>query len=285
MDNTGLDLTHTFSNLSPETQYTIDVAQVNSAGRGADVTRSITTGAAPIVVTLPSAPRSLSLTETHNSIVATWSAAANNGGEAPSRFDIRINNGNWINTGLDLTHTFSGLSPETQYTIDVAQVNSAGRGPDVTRSRTTDTAPTLLPPQDLIVELTSTTAFLRWSGAADAGDLTAYEVSFAEGSTLGSEWVGTDSTRTRFLVKELKRGTQYTFAVRGMNAYGTGTASGTVTQKDTDCIVAQRAFLSRNVSIISITVGVSASLGTPQILSVRLRTTTTGHLRQKKTWL
>ena len=81
------------------------------------------------------------------------------------------------------------------------------------------------------MELTSTTALLRWSGAADAGDLTAYEVSFAEGSTLGSEWVGTDSTRTRFLVKELKRGTQYTFAVRGMNDYGTGTASGTVTAR------------------------------------------------------
>ena len=227
--DTGLDLSHTFSGLSPETQYTVDVAQVNSAGRGADVTRSITTDAAPIVITTPGAPRSLSLTETHNRIVATWAAAANNGGEAPSRYDIRINGGSWVNAGLDLTHAFENLSPETEYTIDVAQVNSAGRGADVTRSITTDTQPTLLAPQDLIVELTPTTALLKWTGAADAGDLTAYEVSFAEGSTLGSEWVGTDSTRTRFLVKGLKRGTEYTFAVRGVNDYGTGTASGTVT--------------------------------------------------------
>ena len=229
--NAGLDLTHTFSGLSPETRYTIDVAQVNSVGRGADVTRSVTTDTAPIVITTPGAPRSLSLTETHNRIVAVWRAAANNGGEAPSRYDIRINGGSWVNAGLDLTHAFENLSPETEYTIDVAQVNSAGRGADVTRSITTDTQPTLSPPQDLIVELTPTTALLKWTGAADAGDLTAYEVSFAEGSTLGSEWVGTDSTRTRFLVKELKRGTEYTFAVRGMNVYGSGAASGTVTAR------------------------------------------------------
>ena len=228
--NAGLDLSHTFSGLSPETQYTVDVAQVNSAGRGADVTRSITTDAAPIVITTPGAPRSLSLTETHNRIVAVWRAAADNGGESPTHYDIRINGGSWVNAGLDLTHAFENLSPETEYTIDVAQVNSAGRGADVTRSITTDTQPTLSPPQDLIVELTPTTALLKWTGAADAGDLTAYEVSFAEGSTLGSEWVGTDSTRTRFLVKGLKRGTEYTFSVRGVNDYGTGTASRPVTQ-------------------------------------------------------
>ena len=228
--NAGLDLTHTFSGLSPETRYTIDVAQVNSAGRGAVASASVTTDVAPVVITVPGAPRSLSLAETHNSVVATWRAAANNGGESPTRYDIRINGGSWINAGLDLTHAFENLSPETEYTIDVAQVNSAGRGADVTRSITTDTQPTLSAPQDLIVELTPTTALLKWTGAADAGDLTAYEVSFAEGSTLGSEWVGTDSTRTRFLVKGLKRGTEYTFAVRGVNDYGTGTASRPVTQ-------------------------------------------------------
>ena len=112
----GLDLTHVFQNLSPETQYLIQVAAVNSAGRGATASAIITTDAAPSVITVPGVPRSLSLTETHNSIVATWSAAADNGGESPSRYDIRINNGNWIDTGLDLSHTFSRISPETQYT-------------------------------------------------------------------------------------------------------------------------------------------------------------------------
>ena len=114
---TGLDLTHTFLNLSAETEYTVEVAQVNSAGRGSLVSGSITTDAAPIVITVPGAPRSLSLTETHNSIVATWRAAANNGGESPTHYDIRIDSGAWIDTGLDLAHVFQSLSADTQYTI------------------------------------------------------------------------------------------------------------------------------------------------------------------------
>ena len=122
----------------------IDVAQVNSAGRGAIASLSVTTDAAPIVITVPSAPRSLSLAATHNSIAATWIAAADNGGEAASRYDIRINNGAWIDTGLDLSHIFSSLSPETQYTIDVVQVNSVGRGASASSTITTDAAPIVI---------------------------------------------------------------------------------------------------------------------------------------------
>ena len=131
----GLDLTHTFENLSPETQYTIDVVQVNSTGRGTPASKSVRTDAAPIVITTPGAPRSLSLTKTHNSIVARWAAAANNGGEAPSRYDVQINRGQWIDTGLDLRHTFENLLPETEYLIEVVQVNSAGRGTPASQTR------------------------------------------------------------------------------------------------------------------------------------------------------
>ena len=141
--STGLDTFYAFGSLSPATEYTIEVAQVNSAGRGAIASGTATTNSVPIVV--PGAPTSLSLSETHNSIVATWAAANDNGGEAPIRFDIRIDGGTWIDTGLDLTHTFSNLSPETEYTVEVAQVNSAGRGASVSRSITTDAAPNTAP--------------------------------------------------------------------------------------------------------------------------------------------
>ena len=137
-----LDTFYLFSNLSPETEYTIDVAQVNSAGRGTVASATATTDAAPI--SLPSAPTSLSLSETADSIVATWAAAANNGGEAPSRYDIRIDGGSWIDTELDLTHTFSNLSEDTDYTVDVAQVNSAGRGPVASATVRTSTVPLAL---------------------------------------------------------------------------------------------------------------------------------------------
>ena len=90
---------------------------------------SVTTDAAPIVITVPSAPRSLSLAATHNSIAATWIAAADNGGEAAShiRYSGSIRSVDRYRV-RPFSRIFSSLSPETQYTIYVAQVNSVGRG-------------------------------------------------------------------------------------------------------------------------------------------------------------
>ena len=95
--------------------------------------------------------------------------------------------------------------------------------------------PTITPtlpndPTDLKVELTPTTALLKWAAATEGGDAEAYEVNVAEGASLGSTWIGTGSTNTRFFVKRLKRGTQYTFGVRGRNSEGAGEASSPVTQ-------------------------------------------------------
>ena len=141
--DTGLDLTHTFDNLSPSTQYIIDVAQVNSSGRGTITSQSITTSAAPI--TAPSVPRSLALTVSYDNIIAVWQTASHNGGEAPIRYDVRIDGGPWISTGLNTFYLFPNLSPETQYLIEVAQVNSAGRGAIVSESVTTEAAALSLP--------------------------------------------------------------------------------------------------------------------------------------------
>ena len=85
-------------------------------------------------------------------------------------------------------------------------------------------------PTGLKVELTPTTAVLKWAAATEGGDTEAYEVSYAEGASLGSTWVATGSTGTRFFLKRLKRGTQYTFGVRGRNSEGAGDASHPVTQ-------------------------------------------------------
>ena len=228
--DTGLDGTHTFDSLSPETEYTVEVAAVNSEGRGTPASRTRRTDAAPIVVTVPGAPTSLSFTVTHNSIVAMWGVPADNGNEDPSRYDIRIDGGGWIDTGLDGTHTFDSLSPNTEYTINVAAVNSAGRGtPARGNPQRTEMPPVIVPdaPTGLKVDLKPTTAVIRWA-AVDGID--GYEVSYAEGASPGTTWIPTGSTGTRFFVKRLKRGTQYTFGVRGRNSAGAGAASRAVTQ-------------------------------------------------------
>ena len=78
---------------------------------------------------------------------------------------------------------------------------------------------------------TATTAFVEWSHAADHSDLDRYEVAVAEGTSPGTTWIPTGSTRPRFLVERLKRSTQYTFAVRGVNADGAGDRSRPVTDR------------------------------------------------------
>ena len=189
--------------------------------------------AVPPPVLLPGAPTALVLEATDTTITATWEISSDTGGESPIRYDVRIDGGAWIDAGLDLTHTFEELSPETQYTVEVAQVNSAGRSTiPASHTTTTDAAPIYVPgaPTGLKVELTPTTAVLKWAAATEGGEVDEYEVSYAEGASLGTTWIGTGSTGTRFFVKRLKRGTQYTFGVRGRNSEGAGDASSPVTQ-------------------------------------------------------
>ena len=90
-------------------------------------------------------------------------------------------------------------------------------------------APLTNAPTELKVELTPTTALVKWKAPTNGASLQGYEISYAEGSSPGTKWISTGSTRTRFLVKGLKRGTQYTFAVRGVNDNVPGTASSPVT--------------------------------------------------------
>ena len=89
--------------------------------------------------------------------------------------------------------------------------------------------PVIVPdaPTGLKVDLKPTTAVIRWA-AVDGID--GYEVSYAEGASPGTTWIATGASGTRFFVKGLKRGTQYTFGVRGRNSAGAGAASRAVTQ-------------------------------------------------------
>ena len=233
--DTGLDLTHTFSNLSAETEYTVEVAQVNSAGRGAIASATVTTDAAPIVITMPGAPRLLSLTETHNSIVATWAAANDNGGEDPTRYDIRIDGGLWIDTGLDLTHTFSNLSPETQYTIEVVQVNSAGRGVIASMMVTTDAAPIVVPgaPTSFSLSETYNSIVATWAAAVNNGgeDPSRYDIRIDGGAWIDT---GLDLAHT---FSNLSPETQYTIEVAQVNSAGRGVVASMSVTTDAAVVV------------------------------------------------
>ena len=230
--NAGLDLTHTFENLSPETEYTIEVAQVNSAGRGTVASASVTTDAAPVVITTPGAPTSLSFTESHDYIIATWAAADDNGGENPIRYDVRIDGGAWIDTSLDLFYLFGNLAPDTEYLIEVVQVNSAGRGTAASESVRTDAAPVVITapsaPQNFRVTDTHPTSVdVAWDASANNGgaDIQSYQGRYHEGTTIpaNTPWVAfTTNDSTTATLSSLKKGTQYAVEVRAVNSETSG---------------------------------------------------------------
>ena len=84
-------------------------------------------------------------------------------------------------------------------------------------------------PTELEVELTPTTAKITWKAPTNGASLQGYEISYAEGASPGMTWIPTGSLSTRFFVEGLKRGTQYTFAVRGLTNNGPGNASSPLT--------------------------------------------------------
>ena len=130
--------------VTTDTDYSPQVRAVRSS-KHEDKTLTVRVLAAvvPPPIVAPGAPTSLIFTTSETFIAATWSTAANNGGEAPIRYDIRIDGGAWINAGLDLLHVFENLSADTEYLIEIAQVNSAGRGAIASESVRTDAVPTV----------------------------------------------------------------------------------------------------------------------------------------------
>ena len=84
---------------------------------------------------------------------------------------------------------------------------------------------------DVTVELTPTTAEMTWKAPTNGASLTGYEISYKEGASPGTTWIPTESLSTRFFVKGLKRGTQYTWQVRGLTESGAGDASSPVTER------------------------------------------------------
>ena len=185
-------------------------------------------------VTVPSAPTSLALTKTHNSISATFAAPTDLGGADLIRYDIRIDSGTWIDTGLDLAHTFSSLSAETEYTVEVAAVNSAGRGAGSSLNATTNAAPVVLTvpsaPQNLTATADSngTSVELDWDVPSDDGgtSITDYQYSRDGGST----FIAIGATDTDYTVTGLDKNTEYDFQVRAVNSEGSGTATATVSE-------------------------------------------------------
>ena len=150
----------------------------------------------PPPLTVPDAPSNLRVTGKGTDFIdLEWDASANNGGAAIEDHEVNVKEGvspgtKWVATGsTGTTHRVTNLKPNTQYAIQVRSRNSEGPSPASNSvNPTTDAVPPGAP-TGLKVELTPTTAVLKWAAATEGGEVEEYEVNVAEGRHLGTTWI------------------------------------------------------------------------------------------------
>ena len=202
--------TYTFRNLSADTEYTLQVAASNSGGDSDPP-------AATTVRTLPNAPAGptgLSASGiTQSAITLSWTKSSGATG-----YKVQVDNGAVATLGDVATHSFSGLSAGTSYTLKVVAFNSGGDSSAASVSASTlpnaPAAPTGLSAP--AAGITDTSITLNWTKSSGA---TAYKVQVDSGAvtTLGD--VATHS------FSGLSAGTSYTLKVIASNSGGDSAAA------------------------------------------------------------
>ncbi|MCY3833958.1 MAG: fibronectin type III domain-containing protein, partial [Chloroflexi bacterium] len=202
--------THTFTGLSANTAYTLQVAANNRGGDSALAQTSATTLTEPQEVdpgegspAAPAAPTSLQTSGiTHNSITLTWTKS-----DGATSYEIQGGTENsWTDVGDVATYTFSGLTANTAYVLQVRAKNSSGDSPTAQTSATTLPTPPAAPTGLQSSGITHNSITLNWTKSTGA---TSYEVN---GGKL-SGWTDVGDVAT-YTFSGLKHQRQYTLQVR-----------------------------------------------------------------------
>ena len=218
---------HTVTGLSNGISYTFQVRAVNQQGNAEPITSAAVTPS-----TVPPAP-SVSAERGNGQIDLTWTAGTSGAaGEAnyaapTTGWQVQVDDGAWTDiadSGADTTsHSVTGLTNGTAYTLSVRAVNSQGGGAagsaDPVTPATTPSAP------ELSAERGDGSVMLSWTAGDDGGSaVTAWHLQVNDGEwvDLSAQDVAADATS--HTVTGLDNGTAYTFGVRAANDVGDGAA-------------------------------------------------------------
>ena len=125
----GSTTSHTITGLANGTAYTVRVIATRTGANDGPPSSEVT--ASP--VTTPGAPQHLSAVPGYAQVTLTWEAPTSDGGSAILRYEVAVDDsGTWIDAGLDLEETVTGLTNGQRYTFSVRAVNAAGTGPAAT---------------------------------------------------------------------------------------------------------------------------------------------------------
>jgi len=204
---------YTFSGLTQNTKYTLQLRAGNAVGASAITSIEATTAAPPPpVVRAPATPTNFKVTgSTATTLTVSWTQSAR-----ATRYDIRILPGDWTNIGDASEHTFKNLTANTTYQMRLRAANSGGTSAVVRATGATQRAAVPATPTGFRVVISQGGSItLAWNAVVGA---TRYET-WVQGSRLTGRWVS-QGTNLRITITGLIEGNIYTCRVRAVNAHG-----------------------------------------------------------------
>ena len=194
---------HTVDQLTNGTSYSFAVRAVNASGTGES---SDTVSATPLFA----APEGLMATVGYAEVMLIWD---NPGNSSISGYELSIDGGAFEDIGGNadtVQYTKTGLTGGTEYTFALRAVYGV--------AATVSATPLLGAPTGLTAIPGDSEVSLIWDDPGNSS-ISGYELSI-EGLAFTS--IGGNATTTSHTVDQLTNGTSYSFAVRGLNASGTG---------------------------------------------------------------
>ncbi|XP_071826148.1 fibronectin-like isoform X2 [Apostichopus japonicus] len=201
-----LENSHTFTNLDPNTEYTIEVRSLSPGGSSEAATSRIYTEP----LNIPPAPIIESDSSTTDSITVNWRRAS----EDVFSYEISIDGSSPIPLGPEETsYTFTNLEPSTEYFIALAVTNLGGVSPPATERLSTE-APSPLPkPIIRSAEATTDTIAIMWEQPIEP--IQSYELTL-----VGNDPVTLGKQETSYTFFNLQPDTRYTVELRVFNEGG-----------------------------------------------------------------
>ena len=189
-----------------------------------------------IYATVPDAPTGLSAAPGNGQLALSWTAPANNGGSAITKYQYSASTGvdSWQDipsSGPSTTgYTVTGLANGTTYTVKVRAVNGVGSGAEVSTTGTPQ-EPATVPgaPTGLTATPGDRQLALTWTApASDGGSaITKYQYSASTGADSWQDVPGSGPSTTSYTITGLENGATYTVKVRAVNSVGNGAAAST----------------------------------------------------------
>ena len=253
INNGAYQTSNVFSNLNEQTSYTINVKAVDSAGRESNpYTIEVTTDTYQVPTIT-----NVTTSSTTNSITINVSAS-NGDGTITKYMYSRDNGSNWYESTSN-SYTFSGLTSNTTFYVQVKVVDNNNRESAV--SNATIKTQYLNPVVNSVSTSNITTSSITLTVNATPGsnNITTYYYSNNNGSSYVS------STSNTYTFSGLSAGTTYNFKVYVLDSGGI--KSNEVTNNATTLYIkpAVNSVTTTNVTNNSITIKVSATAGTNAI--------------------